>query len=462
MQRRLSLLCAAALLLAGCALPAKSPAPAETPASPQPAPATAPPDQAAAKPAPAQPTSQLPALPLWGPPGLHLTEEKEETGLSFAYAPVKMLGYTLQPVLFVHGTAFLRVEEQAVYLHGFLNERGGYAGLPEPRLLYRLPLKVGDEWDIDFPATGGSTERYTYRVAAVEPVQTPGGERLAAKLQVVSAREKETEWEWWVPGYGLVRRATDNLTWTAAKERRREPDRTAVIGRLAKGLEALLWDDGKSFRVTTLDGKQELFREQDSYWRSWYSFREAGEVDLLAHTHDPGVWYVYAYEVQRYNPETARFEAVPWVSSAGTSKGVSGQGKWGPDGLFTLTLNMRYPLRIYPYRFDGKAMRTDPAEEKVIRVQSAQKLVERLFTPPALGKADFVATFKDPAAGEKAWQAMWEFYGPRGPIGGASVKPVAGETDTFLVEDGKLRVKVKVEKGAADFQATGFEVIQKP
>jgi len=100
-------------------------------------------------------------------------------------------------------------------------------------------------------------------------------------------------------------------------------------------------------------------------------------------------------------------------------------------------------------------MRSDPASERVERVATAQALVERLFFPPPVRQADFVALFRDRTLGERIWQRMEQKYSP---FGGARVTPVETEPDTFLVEDGQLRIRVRLEPGKEEYEIVSFEL----
>lgn|GEM_PF-3484000 len=398
----------------------------------------------------------LPALPLWGRPGLHLTLEQAGRGVAFAYAPVDMLGTTLQPVRLRQGTAYFRVDGDAVYLHGVHTTREGYSALPEPALLHRLPLRVGDTWSIEFPGMVG--DRYTYAVEGIEPVGTPGGEQLAARI-VVTGSHGHDGTEWWVPGYGLVSYADRYQSWMAERELALEPRAPGAIGRPAPGMQAILWDDGHNYWITTADGEQELFRVSDSYWRSWFGWAEAGEYDLLTHTLFPGSHGVFRFSAFRYDPAAGQFRQLDWISSAGTSPWAVGDGGWGPGGTFTVHDFTGYPTRRYTYRFDGEAMRSDPALEQEIRARSPEAFVRRFFDAPPLGAADMLAMFRDPATGERAVQVMQELY-PHGPIGLATITPVEGSPLAFLIEDRGTRLLVEVDEGPTDFQITRFERLE--
>jgi len=396
---------------------------------------------------------QLPALPLWGEPGLHLTLERAARGYAYTYAPVELLGMTLQPVRLPQGVAYMRVEGDAVYLHGTETTRGGFSLLEEPVLLHRLPLRAGDTWSIEFPGIVG--QRYTYTVEAVEPVGTPAGERPAARIAVTRGGELDST-EWWVPGYGLVSYATRWQSWGAERELALDPQLPSAVGRPAPDMQAILWDDGDNYWITTVDGERELFRVSDSYWRSWYGWADAGEFDLLQHTLYPGSWGIYRFTAYRWDPEEGSFRQIDWVSSAGTTWAVAGDGGWGPDGFFRLHDFTGYPSRVLTFRFDGEAMRADPAEEVVIRARSAEDFVDRLFDAPPLEDADILAMFRDPATGEQALKLLREMH-PHGPMGFATVRPVEGNPGTFLVTDGDTRLIVEVERGEHDYEITRFE-----
>lgn len=449
------------------ASPEQEPTPPEHEATPpghrpvKPAPAelgTAPPEKKPAtaerKNNPSQNTpAQLPALPLWGEPGLHLVREQGRRGSAFAYAPLDLLGTTLQPVRLRQGTAYVRVEGDAVYLHGVNSIRGGFSLLAEPALLHRLPVQVGDIWTVRIPGPMG--DGYTYTVAAIEPVETPGGVRQAARIEV-TRNGWSAGTEWWVPGYGLVGYTDGSFSWRAERELMLEPELPAVIGRLAPGMQALLWDDGDEYWITTLDGKQELFRAPDVYWRSWYDWADAGEHDLLAHTLYPGSWGIYRFTAFRYDPEEGRFRQLDWVSEAGTVQAVAGDGGWGPGGAFHHEDFLGYPTRIQVYRFDGEAMRADPAEEQVFRARSEMDFIRRLMGPPLLREADIVAMFRDPATAEGVLGLLQELHAG-GYTGPDSIKPMEGTPGAFLVTEGSAQFLAKVEQHEHDYVITRFE-----
>lgn len=485
MRRLVTCFLAAAMLCAGCTPTAReatvsSPPPqtqsmrnlASTVTAPDPsapvsvqerrtenAPADARPAEGSA-PAPAQPPStladvSLARLPLWGRPGLHLAKADAGAGPAYAYAPVEMLGTTLQPVRLRQGTAYFRVEGDAVYLHGVETPRGGFSALPEPQLVHRLPVRAGDTWTIHFPGLMG--DRFTYTVEAIEPVETPTGEQPAVRV-AVAAEDGSGAVEWWVPGYGLVSYADAYVSWRAERELNREPEWPAAVGRPAPGWQALLWDDGNQYWITTSDGKQELFRVADSYWRSYYGWAQAGEYDLLTHYLYPGSWGVGRFSAFRYSEQAGQFQQLNWISSAGTTPQVVGDGGWGTTGTFTLWDFTGYPTRVYVYRFDGEAMRSDPGEERMVRARSPEAFVRRFFNPPPLNEADARAMFRDPGLYEEARQIIRELGIPV-TVGVGAIAPVDGNPNAFIVGDGDQLVLVEVEMGEADFLFTRFELL---
>ncbi len=397
--------------------------------------------------------AKLPALPLWSPTGLSLTGEDRQDVASYTYASVTIGEVDLQPVRVPGGVLFLQLQGDEVWLHGTRSARGGYTPLMAPRILYRLPLKVGDSWQVEFPGTTGAA--YSFEVEAVEPVATPSGERPTAR--VTTRRNGRLDGtEWWAPGYGLVRtRDSRGAEWTAAREVRESAKDVEAVGRPAPNVKAILWDDGTTFRVTTLDGVRELFRTDDAYWRSSYRWARIGAQDVLMNLHTPGSWGLVKYTAKAYDPATGRMAEIPWVSSAGESEQVSGLGDWSEDGVFRLNDFTGYPIRWYTYRYDGKVMRAEPTDDQVIRVGSAQALVDRLIDVPPLGEKDLVAMFQHPTEGRSAWQALqaagWS------PIGGAKVVPLGD--GAFEVTEGKVHFRVRVVDGAYDFQLREFEML---
>lgn len=405
-----------------------------------------------------RPEVKLPALPLWSPTGLTLTDGGPRGEMAYTYAPVTIQGVELQPVRIPGGVVYLRLQGSEVFLHGTHTPRGGYAPLAEPRLLHRLPLKAGDSWEIAYPGTIGAT--YTYRVEAVEQTAIPGGERPAARIQV--ERDKQPlRTEWWAPGYGLVQmQGGPDGAWTAAREQREAARDPEPVGRPAPGPKALLWDDGSSWKVTNLDGSKVIFEVEDSYWRSWYEWRKAGAQDLLFHSQNPGSFGVILYRALAYSPATGEFAPVSWISSAGEREAVSGTGTWSSDGAFRLNHFEGYPGRWYTYRFDGKSMRADPADDQEIRAESARALANRLASPPLLGEADFAAMFADPAEGRSAWSQLraagWS------PVGGAAVTSLGGggAAEEYQLESGQIRLRISVIKGERDYQFKGFQLVK--
>lgn len=397
---------------------------------------------------------RLPALPLWSPTGLTLTGEDRRESLSYTFAPLTMGGVELQPVRLPGGVVYLRLQGSDVWLHGTHSGRGGYFPFPEPRLLYRLPLKVGDHWEITYPGTTGSA--YAYTVEAVEPVATTGGERPAVRVKVVRDGQP-VRTEWWAPGYGLVRtRDAQGGELSASREIREAAREVEAVGRPSPGLKAILWDDGAMFRVMTLDGARELFRSDDAYWRSSYRWARAGAADLLWNSHVPGSWGLVLYSARAYSAQTGRLEPVRWASSAGEREEVVGNADWAEDGSFRLHDSTGYPVRWYTYRYDGLVLRTQPGEEQVIRAESAEALVRRLAEVPPLREGDFVAMFQSQAEGQQAWAALqaagWQ------PVGGARV--TALEQGVFAVEDGTVRFRVTVTRGAEDFALRDFVLVR--
>lgn len=477
-MRRFSMLAVtivAVVALSGCApgsRPAAEPPPGATPPAPSgggaPAPASpgsaAPASPGSAAPAspgpasPAPPDSTAPpadarplaALPPWSPAGTYLADKRTGQGMSYTFAPLTIGGVQVQPVQLPGGIAYFKVDGDAVYLAGTDSPRGGYQPVDPPRLLYRLPLKAGDGWEIQYRGVIGS--HYAYRVIRIEAVPTPAGERRAAVVDV----QRDGKWErdeWWVPGYGLVRTGSDKKpSWTADAQKQETPKSARTVGNPAPGVSALLWDDDKTFRVTTLDGDRELFRVDDGYWRSGYHWWRAGDRDLLAHYHFPGSWGVFLFDALALSDRTGRLEPVQWISSAGEQDGVAGEGNWGDDGRFFLNDFTDYPQRKYVYRFDGQAMRADPKDVVATYAGSARALADRLTCVPPVGKQGLINMFADPAAAAKAWEALlkagWS------PWGGGHVTPdpAAPETAFTIEESGTTPIRFRVEVGLIDGQ----------
>lgn len=415
-------------ILTGCSLSKPGPAP-------QPTPADAPPEE---------PAKATPPLPLWGPPDLTLLSEDGEP-LTVPYQPITIKGVDLQPIELPQGTVLLHRKDDEVWLHGLLTHHMLYSPLQEPQRLYRLPLQVGDRWQIDFTAYSTTT----FEVTALEFVQTPAGEQPAVRLSV-SGRNAE---EWWVPGYGLVR-ATSTLgdITTAVREVRAEPPPVPALGRPSPDQSLLLWSDDQHIWVANLEGE-----EKSSQWandpRQFLSWVQAGEQSLLlAYFRGQPSMPVERYSLYRFQPESDRFEPIPWLSPAGEAKGLEiGIGEWDPAGLFRVKSTQRYPIRQYTYRFDGEVMRMAPEEERLIRAASPREFVGRLLAWPPLIRADFEAMFKEPDEGKAA--QIPERRGYAWP----DVRALPGEPNTFVVKLAGVQIIVQVERGAEDFQVVRYE-----
>jgi len=409
----------------------------------------------------AQPKNGIPfpAMALWGQPGQYMVTSNDNK-LAYPYAPVRINGYDLQPLFTPDGIIYVRQQGLDVFLHGTDSSRGGFAELREPQLLHRLPLKVGTSWEIAFTGTTGQTVMYT--VEDIETIATPIGEQLAARL-VVLRRGKESRWEWWVPGHGLVRiRWSEGNREEVASGEAQEAARTApAVGRPSPNTTALLSDDGKSFWVTVLESGKELFRVQDNYWRSSYSWRHVGPhgQGVLVHFLVPGSWAIVRYDALGLSAVSGRMEPVAWISSAGKSTGVAGEGHWDKSGSLILTDFLGYPTRIYTYRYDGQAMRADPRQDVIERVATSTELANRIVGAPPLGQRDFVAMFADAAAGEAAWTALkaaeWEPFG-----GGKAELQSTGPAWTYVITDVSVRFTVQVVGGDDGFQIQTLQILK--
>ncbi|HYF81292.1 MAG TPA: hypothetical protein VD973_29600 [Symbiobacteriaceae bacterium] len=447
--------CLLLMVLAGCGQPAKAPgvlvsAPAvgssqmgdSTPAPT--APAAPAPVQAAPAPVPSAPSpapdAALPDRPLWGTPGRVLLGGEPATMAAYPFQVALIDGREIHPVRTPGGIRFLERRDDGVYLVGGLSDRGGYASLATPELLYRNPVRVGDQWKL-----GGET----YRVTALEPQATPSGAKLAARIEVSTTKLNRTEW--WVPDHGLVRlERTGQPAWIASQERVEAAEAAPVMGRPAPGVTAIIRDDGRNWSVTSSDGKT-LFQVADSYWRSWYSWARTGKTDLLTHTTFPGSYGIYTFDALRWNGQT--FEKVPWMIGAESREGVSGDGKWAADGTFTLREFTRYPTRFYTFRFDGKAMVSDPALERLEYAKAAAALVDQMVYPPWISEADMLAVFTDKAKGQQANDLI-----KRNPS--LRALAVKGATDRFELvgTGGKVLAVMQLAKIDGQWKVTDFMI----
>lgn len=397
------------------------------------------------------------AGPLWGPPGLILGDViSEQTGGAEVYAftythePLPFQGVMLHPVRTPDGTLVLHRDKERVYLHGVVSPRGGYDPLDPPLLLYNLPLEPGDRWWM--PTGALTSSRVEVEIERAETVATPLGQYQTLVLAVYDAPEAGKVWEkelirreWWVPGFGIVRRHDlrdgQILVREADIQQRAQPEPFPPMGQVAPDKPVLLLDDDQqTVRVVDLSGR-ELWRLDDTYWRSYYEWvREPqSEMDLLLHSAFPGSWAgVWTYNAWSYSPDQETMVPLDWVSSAGKQGSVAGQGQW-VNGEFVLHDARGYPTREYRYTFNGREFYADPRHDQRIPAGSAQELLERLVGEPPLGQDDFIGAFADPTLGRKAWGLLqglaWDPYAV-----------VAGGPDAFTLEIGQAQFQVRVEQ----------------
>ncbi len=395
----------------------------------------------------------LPAKPLWPEPGLRLLDGKQDWSPSYTYETFEIDGKQSQAIATPEGYYFVRQEEQAVYLVGSRSERGGFERADSPRLLYRLPLEPGDQWQYVPDGT-------TYVVKGVEQVKTPAGQQLAARIEVTAKDQDRPLSQWWVPGYGLVQFERSKAPlWTAAKEVREKPKPAPGVGHPTPSITALLEDNGRQWFVTDVSNGRELFRIDDGYWRSWYRWQPVGQFDLLTHTHFPGSWGVYGYSALRFNTQKDEFERVGFVDAKGNEVSTAGTGRWATEGLFELKDFLHYPARLYVFRWDGTAMRSDPKAEKLEWAASPADLVRRLFNPPPLGKEDYAAAFLGPEEGRKFFdllpgevRAGAGYYAQPDPASSGAFRILRGfrETDPLMAT-------VKVTEQGGRFYIASYE-----
>jgi hypothetical protein len=93
-------------------------------------------------------------------------------------------------------------------------EEPGYSNYDPAAPLYRIPLHVGDAWDVSwsFPSLGTQwSEMWLVRAAA--PIELPAGTFDAIELEVVLSADGQIidSTEWWVDGIGRVAAQDEGL-----------------------------------------------------------------------------------------------------------------------------------------------------------------------------------------------------------------------------------------------------------
>jgi hypothetical protein len=104
-------------------------------------------------------------------------------------------------------------ERYALYPDRIQRRENGTNTYDPPADFYRVPLQVGDAWEVSwsFPVTGAVTESWT--VLAEERVELAFGSFDAAKLElrVTTPAGERVSMTWWVDGIGVVRSESENV-----------------------------------------------------------------------------------------------------------------------------------------------------------------------------------------------------------------------------------------------------------
>lgn len=345
MLRHTLLVLVCLILFAGCS----PPPPATTSELPAP---SVPPAPAVT---PEPPISTLPTEPLWPRPGAYLADEGGH-GISYAYSPFSFKGQIIVPVRTPQAPILVTRKNDDVYLVGTKSLFRGIVFLPEPQLLYHLPLTAGQTWKITFH-WDSAKPTYTYKVAAITEDDTPVG-RLPVVILSVSNGSRYVETETWAPGYGLVRlSALGERPYVAARLVQKEPERLETVGQPAPDLTALLVSTGQDQVIVDTQDK-ELGRIKLVGIREGVRWQRVGTEDFVLNESPVSgtevIWRFYAYH-------GGGFKRVQWQSPDGTepSLPVYIDGEDGslnvdfpPDG----TVVWRHAGKTYVYRWDPQTL----------------------------------------------------------------------------------------------------------
>lgn len=268
-------------------------------------------EAAASEPSPVTPPALPPALasrPLWPEPGVRLATAGGYVVRS--YLPFGFKGRMVRPVSTPQGTLLTTQDGDAVYLLGTAPGGGGVILLPEPQLLYRIPLTVGQEWRIQFRVES-ATWTTAYAVTEVGEAETPAGKLPVVRVRTGSSDGPSTE-ETWAPGFGLVTvTQAGKVTYAAEAMMKEEPQVFEAVGRLDSSTTALLVDAGEVQLVLDATG-QELHRVPVRGIRERFFWQPVGRTELLIKSSPVSgihsVWIAYAYR-------NGAFHRVKWLSA---------------------------------------------------------------------------------------------------------------------------------------------------
>ena len=104
-------------------------------------------------------------------------------------------------------------ERYALYPDRIQRRESGTHAYEPPADLYRVPLQVGDAWDVAWSLTGSGEVTESWTVLAEERVELGFGSFDAAKLElrVTTSAGQSVSTAWWVDGIGVVRSESDNV-----------------------------------------------------------------------------------------------------------------------------------------------------------------------------------------------------------------------------------------------------------
>lgn len=311
-------------------------------------------------PTPIQTAPILPAKPIWPEPGAHFADEAGH-GLAHAYTPFLLKGRAVVPVLTPERPILISQDGDKVYLVGTHSLRGGIDLLPEPQLLYRLPLTVGQEWAITFDPSDRQ-EMYTYQVSAITEGDTPAGKQPLVTVEV-SGKSIQPRTQVWAPGYGLIQQGiAGKTTYTATKLMKEEPKPFPAVGHPTPEMIAIFVDAGPDEVLIDSTGK-ELGRIPMPGVRDSVFWQRVGEVEFAWQASPVSAmsvaWSAYAYDAGQF--KRVRWTAPDWNQpylpvSYDSKKGDRSNVEIKPDGTILYQGTGALTGKTYVYRWDSKAL----------------------------------------------------------------------------------------------------------